>query len=983
MGGSSGQVTGYKYFTGLMVVLGNAIERVVNINPDNRGWINSPEQLAILGQGDTTIFFNDPDLFGGDKAEGGWVGYVDIYTGKSSTPQQNAYLAQHDSELVSAFPNLSYLVYRGVTNDKGFQIVSMSGMMKEVLYRVKRTRIKSDGSLQWYEKNSQGSIVCEINALDTVYQKGVVGPFNYEFMEKTIDHNGIEHIVDSTDSYNPISTAKDIVIDTATAGLTASFSDNGGLSSELNAETTVTILRTGIMRVKIVASSVANEKFINTNLDIVKIISESDITEKIDNNFYYTRTYTIECLARLKAEPSAIISASVRSKGAVKQFDDPVLWDKNVLSAYVAIEIYPLVPFDLSFETGEIDINPIHKIREILTDDTAMNKPESDVNDENFMFAADRIWDESLGISWAIQEKSCKEAIDELLYHIEAGIRVNRQTGQYEIVLFRDDLLNLDDAMHFDESNINEKGLRREVANQDDLINVLNVKYYDRETIKESSFNVYENGNLMNNGNQEITEAVNFPYFMNRRNAELVANWKLKQLSTPTWRGSFTTGELEARKLNKYDVIKLSWINAGFVDMPVRIMKIGLGDGRDNTVSIDWVEVIPYSSLSYQSINVDPPTSVVLPAQPNVSKVFEMPYFEAVQSFGQTQVDAELVNNPDLGYLMIASKRPQNNSLNALLYTNSGTGYIQQNVINYCPTLTLDQNIDYLDTSFAVKNVDSISNAELGSCLVVDNEIMVYQSFNAMTKVITVKRGALDTLPAKHNLNANAFFYDAYPNYDTTQYVDSEVINALSLTTTPSSVLKIVDATPLALEINARAIRPYPPANIKINNSYYLAESQIVNDLVITWVHRNRLQQTGGSILGWTDATVTKETGVTYSIQLLENNVVLLSQTGITTNSYTISKSVLLPNKLHKLKVWAVRDGYDSFQVFEHQIFITAPDVTLTATLYKDHITGTTLAAANVTTVVDESLSANMKWDGTSISGKAQPGATITIEVNT
>lgn len=364
-----------------------------------------------------------------------------------------------------------------------------------------------------------------------------------------------------------------------------------------------------------------------------------------------------------------------------------------------------------------------------------------------------------------------------------------------------------------------------------------------------------------------------------------------------------------------------------------------------------------------------------------MSKVFEIPYFEAVQNFGQTQVDAELANNPDLGYLMIASKRPQNNSLNALLYTNSGTGYIQQNVINYCPTVTLDQDIDYLDTSFAVKNVDSISNAEIGSCLIVDDEIMVYQSFNATTKVITVKRGALDTIPSKHNLNANAFFYDKYPSYDTTQYVDGEVVNAVSLTTTPSSVLDIMDATALSLEINARAIRPYPPANIKINNSYYLAESPIADDLVISWVDRNRLQQTGGAILGWTDATVTKEAGVTYSIQLLESGVVLLSQTGIDTNSFTISKSVLLQNKTHKLKVWAVRDGYDSFQIFEHDIFIKAPIITLSATAYKDKVTGSTVPAAAVTAVVDESLSANMRFDGTSISGKAPVGATITIEV--
>ena len=55
--------------------------------------------------------------------------------------------------------------------------------------------------------------------------------------------------------------------------------------------------------------------------------------------------------------------------------------------------------------------------------------------------------------------------------------------------------------------------------------------------------------------------------------------------------------------------------------------------------------------------------------------------------------------------------------------------------------------------------------------------------------------------------------------------------------------------------------------------------------------------------------------------------------------------------------------------------------VPLTTMLYKDHITGSTVQAAAVTAVVDETLSANMKWDGTSISGKAEAGATITIEI--
>lgn len=904
MGGSSDQVVGYKYYCGLMVVIGNTIERLVNINPDNRGWIldNSVPDEAVL--------INKPDLFGGDKQEGGWVGFIDVHTGKPATLEQNHYLAQHDSEIVSAFPNLSYLVYRGLTNDKGFHVVSMSGMMKEVLYWVRRVNIKNNGDLQWnYDKAEIVNVIPDtasepnlrFEGLATVYS-GILddggglerseelswrfGRGNPDFPNWfPFDSSGYRQYYPYTHDF-PHTTA------------------NTSTSAFINSDGMVMVVgRFNITAKSFLISETPGSKLIGAIG--LKSIETGDPLVKI---FEYSASFDITGSGKFGISITAIDHVK---RGSFRDLSVGVSWS-------YFYGPYPLE--DTRTPTG--DINPIHKIREILTDDTAMNKPESDVNDANFRAAADRIYQEELGISWAIQEKTCKEAIDELLYHIEAGIRVNRQTGKYEVILFRDDLLGLDDAMSFSESNI--KNLSREVANQDDVINVLNVKYYDRESIKESAFSVYDNGSIMSNDNQEIAESVDFPYFMNRRNAELVANWKLKQLSTPTWKGSFSTGKYEARKLNKYDVIKLSWLNAGFVDMPVRVMKISLGDGIDNTVSIDWVEVVPYSSFNFQPINVDPPTNQVLTAQPNFSQVFEMPYFEAVQNFGQTQTDAELANNPDLGYLMIASKKPQNNSLNALLYTNAGTGYRQQNTINYCQTLVLDEDIDYLDTSFAVKNIDSISAATVGSCIVLRDEIMVYQSYNPTTKVLTVKRGALDTVPQKHLSDNTFFFYDAYPSFDTTQYVNGETVNAKSLTTTPSSVINIADASELPLEINARAIRPYPPANVKINGQYYLDE--IDSDLILTWVDRNRVQQTGGEILGWTEGGVALESGASTLLTIKEfssEDEILathsIDATG--TNTYTLAISAMQA-ETRSLEITAktLRDGYDSYQSFVHVV---------------------------------------------------------------
>jgi hypothetical protein len=106
MGKGSSQVVGYKYYAGLMVALGNRIERFIGFNADKTGWI------AVEKTENQAIKVDLPDLFGGDGKEGGFVGYIDLHLG-SDDQAQNEYLAKHVSADVSAYPNLSYLVYRG------------------------------------------------------------------------------------------------------------------------------------------------------------------------------------------------------------------------------------------------------------------------------------------------------------------------------------------------------------------------------------------------------------------------------------------------------------------------------------------------------------------------------------------------------------------------------------------------------------------------------------------------------------------------------------------------------------------------------------------------------------------------------------------------------------------------------------------------------------------------------------------------------
>ena len=565
-----------------------------------------------------------------------------------------------------------------------------------------------------------------------------------------------------------------------------------------------------------------------------------------------------------------------------------------------------------------------------MTDDTAMHKPESDVNDANFKKAADVLYEEKMGISWSVTEKSCLDAINELCGHIEAGVRINRQTGLYEMVLFRDDWFDESEIHILPQNKI--KSLQLDVQNADESINQLNVSYYNRDAIKNSSFSIAENASIKNLRGRVNAEEADFPYFMNQRNVAVVAQWKLKQMSTPVWQGTFTTGFYEARKWNRYDLLKLTWSRKWQGTILVRIMKINLGTGTD--VSIDFVEVVPYSSDLSSNIVIDTPVDTSpKPPQPALFKAFELSYFEAVQLNGQKAVDDTLAYNPDVGYAAVIAKRPQNNSLNALMYTDAGNDYERAGAISYCETAELDQTISQINTAFIVKNVGNLGAVNVGTQVTIDNEIMVYQSYDAETSLLTVKRGALDTIPQTHGTGSMLYFADDFITVDPTEYVTSEVIDVKVLTTTQSGILDIENVDAQQVEIQARAIRPYPPANVKINQEYWPEE--IETDLILTWMDRNRVQQTGGSILGWFDAGVTIEQGTqTHLIltQLDENNLELATtNANVTgTTSYTMPISLMQADaRFVKIILKTVRDGYECLNPFVHIIelsqFFSAP----------------------------------------------------------
>src|SRR5690606_39497830 len=98
---------------------------------------------------------------------------------------------------------------------------------------------------------------------------------------------------------------------------------------------------------------------------------------------------------------------------------------------------------------------------------------------------------------------------------------------------------------------------------------------------------------------------------------------------------------------------------------------------------------------------------------------------------------------------------------------------------------------------------------------------------------------------------------DDFIALDQNEYLSGETVYVKALTNTGSDTLALSAATERQITLSGLMVRPYPPANVKINNAFM--PLYIDGDLQLTWSDRNRLDRTGGEILGYFESSVALE----------------------------------------------------------------------------------------------------------------------------
>ncbi|WP_378944405.1 putative Ig domain-containing protein [Mesorhizobium sp. ANAO-SY3R2] len=159
------------------------------------------------------------------------------------------------------------------------------------------------------------------------------------------------------------------------------------------------------------------------------------------------------------------------------------------------------------------------------------------------------------------------------------------------------------------------------------------------------------------------------------------------------------------------------------------------------------------------------------------------------------------------------------------------------------------------------------------------------------------------------------------------------------LTVTGAGVLEMEGAPEDEVEFRSRAIRPYRPADVKVNGDPAGTAIATTDPISCTWARRNRLTESVASPLCWTDPDQEPEVGQTTTIILYELDGVteITRITGLTGTSYDLAWSAFGGNDAAILKFISERDGYESWTGYAIQVTLPnlaiAGSPVLTATL--------------------------------------------------
>lgn len=507
------------------------------------------------------------------------------------------------------------------------------------------------------------------------------------------------------------------------------------------------------------------------------------------------------------------------------------------------------------------DANPACIIYDMMTNARyGLGTADARFDLDSFVEVATTLAIEEMGMSILVDNSASADAlISDICRHCDLVLYTDPATALWTLKAVRADY-DVGDLPRFTEDDILEAPEMTRPSFPD-LLNEIKVEYLDRATDFKPRLAPAQDLAVFSQQGELRSETLTFHGFSNPAIANRVAFRELKTHSYPLAQVKLKLNR-KAWALRPGGVFVIDYAPDGITGMALRVAEINYGalDDTDLAIEVTAIEdIFAISGTAY-----DPPPASgwenpITPPQPVAAQaLLESPY----HLVGENRFVIDLASRADTY------------SASADVYSDDGSGWQQTaDLTPFTPSGTLQDpylaTTDAFDlTGFIVdlgghdlSELESTDNEGLSrgdNLLLIDQEICSWKTVvpqvDGTYLISGIVRGVMDTFPADHAAGARVWFMsDGSTTTDSVPYdVDFNPV-ALQVRNQPVNPLGVLDpgsALTMPIFTDSRAWKPYPPGLVEVNGVPG-EQMQAVGpaDLVLSWVHRNRLWQKANSHL--------------------------------------------------------------------------------------------------------------------------------------
>ncbi|MBB1061875.1 phage tail protein [Marilutibacter spongiae] len=875
MGSSKKQTVGYWYHPAIHMVLGKGpIDAVLKIRGgDVDAWSGEVTSNA-------TITIDNPNLWGGEEAEGGIQGDVDLMFGAAD---------QLPNPAISSLIGPDSSAHRGhaALLFKGGRYGAMNPYPKPLSVMVRRILKGWDGDVCWYPETAE--IFVEQGGLLALSPESGGWRYTQVTLENTDDY--------SAPGYDDSSWAVGAAPFASEPGhpyaASAGFPATQGTEWTLNSQ--IWVRRTfDLPTVFDFGLTVFVDNLASVWINGVKLLDNAGTTSTPSGPAF---THDIAVPASILVEGQNHFAMVCRDVGTY---------------SYAATKL-------MSEDPGLIGINPAHLIYYSLTAANMQGEPVELINDASFRAAADQLYAEGfcLCTEWDPDQETVEQFRQRICNVIAANCTRSTVDGQWYLDLVRGEYV-LEDLPVLTDDDILD--FEAEPTLLDDAVNQVAVKWFDPLTKQaRTTAPLHALGAVEASGIN--AETIDYSAIPVEPLALRVAERDLRSRSTPLWRYTLTTNRRPYNwRLGTY--FRLQAPKRGIADSVCLVGDIGKGTLRSGAISlVATQDVFAMPTTTYVTGEPPVPPATGEPAPAPAQAAFEAPYVELAGSLPAADLQAL---DAEAGYVLVVGARPAvglNYQLNTRL---TGGEYEAASLFDWCPSAVVEEGDDLTGpaTAFTLTDGSLLDRVALGEAALWGNEIVRVDALDVGTGAAVLGRGCGDTVRQAHAPGERIWFFDAWAGSDLVEYVTGEEVQAKLLTRTGNAILDLATAPESSVTLDQRAYRPYPPAGFTVQGESYPGAA--FGEISLSAVHRDRVQQ-ADQLVDDTEGTIGPEAGTTYNARFYADGVLEHTVSGATAFPITYTPA---GNCLLTIELEAERDGVASWQAHTHTLSYTVAEPT-------------------------------------------------------